>query len=212
MFTANAEGTATVTVNRPGFWHYAVAKHEVAFSDISTSWAQTRIQALAEKFLINGTTDTTYSPKKSVTRAEFAAMLTRGLGLSAAAPVPFKDVDSSAWYSDSIGSAYAVGLITGYTDGTLLDGIISRQELAVMLTKASKLLSLKADNGGSRNAYKDESSFGSFAKDSIDFVTSAGLMEGTESNGSKRFDPSATTTREAAATVLYKLLQAGKLI
>ena len=82
VFTANAEGTATVTVNRPGFSVYAVAKHEVAFSDISTSWAQTRIQALAEKFLINGTTDTTYSPKKSVTRAEFAAMLTRGLGLS----------------------------------------------------------------------------------------------------------------------------------
>ncbi|WP_219836998.1 S8 family serine peptidase [Paenibacillus sp. R14(2021)] len=213
VFTSNADGTTTVVVNRPGFSVYAAVKHEAAYSDISTSWAQSRIQALAEKFLINGTTSTTFSPKKSVTRAEFAAMLTRGLGLSAAAPLPFTDVESSAWYYNSIGSAYAAGLITGYADDTFRpDGIISRQELAVMLTKASKLLSLKADNGGSRNAYNDESSFGSFAKDSIEFVTSAGLMEGTEIGGSKLFNPSAPTTREAAATVLYKLLQAGKLI
>ncbi|MFC5649592.1 S8 family serine peptidase [Paenibacillus solisilvae] len=213
VFTANADGTTTVIVNRPGFSVYAAVKRDVAFSDISTSWAQSRIQALTEKFLINGTSDTAFSPKKSVTRAEFAAMLTRGLGLSATAAAPFKDVEAGAWYSDSIGAAYAAGLITGYTDGSFRpDGIISRQELAVMLAKASALLNLKADNGGSRNVYRDESSFGTFAKDSIAIVTATGLMEGSGMNGSMLFSPSSPTTREAAATVLYKLLQAGKLI
>ena len=120
--------------------------------------------------------------------------------------MPFKDVDSSAWYSDSIGSAYAVGLITGYTDGTFRpDGIISRQELAVMLTKASKLLSLKADNGGSRNAYKDESSFGSFAKDSIDFVTSAGLYG---RDGIERLQAVRSIRYNDARSSRYRSLQA----
>lgn len=212
VFAANEDGTTTVVVNRPGFSTYAVAKKAVAFNDISASWAQSRIQALAEKLLINGTSATKFSPKSSVTRAEFAAMLTRGLGLSTTSSAPFTDLKSGAWYSDAVNAAYAAGLINGYNDGTFRpDGIISRQELSVMLAKASTLLDIKA-TGGKISTYGDAASFGAFAKDSIAFVTAAGLMEGSSANGSTVFQPAAPTTREAAATVIYKLLQGGKLI
>ncbi|CDN43957.1 S8 family serine peptidase [Paenibacillus sp. P22] len=212
VFTANEDGTTTVVVNRPGFSTYAVAKKAVAFNDISASWAQSRIQALAEKLLINGTSATKFSPKTSVTRAEFAAMLTRGLGLSTTTSAPFTDLKAGAWYSDAVNAAYAAGLINGYNDGSFRpDGIISRQELSVMLAKASTLLDIKA-TGGKISTYGDAASFGAFAKDSIAFVTAAGLMEGSSANGSTVFQPAAPTTREAAATVIYKLLQGGKLI
>ena len=82
-FTVNEDGTVTVTINRPGFSTYAVATHAVAFSDISTSYAESNIQSLADKFLVYGTSATTFSPQNKVTRAEFAALLTRALGLNA---------------------------------------------------------------------------------------------------------------------------------
>ncbi len=212
VFAVNADGTTTVTVKRPGFSTYAVVKRDVAFTDISSSFAQNHIQSLAEKLLINGTSATKFSPKTSVTRAEFAAMLTRGLGLSTTTAAPFTDLKAGAWYSDAVNAAYAAGLINGYNDSTFRpDGIISRQELSVMLAKASALLDIKA-TGGKISTYGDAASFGAFAKDSIAFVTAAGLMEGSSANGSTVFQPAAPTTREAAATVIYKLLQGGKLI
>lgn len=213
VFAVNADGTTTVTVKRPGFSTYAVVKRNVAFTDISGSFAQNHIQSLAEKFLINGTSDTAFSPKKSVTRAEFAAMLARGLGLTSTKSAPFTDLKAGAWYTDAVNAVYAAGLINGYNDGSFRpDGIISRQELSVMLAKASTLLEIKA-TGGKISTYGDAASFGAFAKDSIAFVTAAGLMEGSSANGgSTVFQPAAPTTREAAATVIYKLLQGGKLI
>ncbi|MGV2788262.1 hypothetical protein GNF98_21795, partial [Clostridium perfringens] len=43
-----------------------------------------RVQALAAKHIVKGTTKTTFSPNAKVTRAEFAALLVRTLDLTPA--------------------------------------------------------------------------------------------------------------------------------
>ncbi|QJC54153.1 S8 family serine peptidase [Paenibacillus albicereus] len=208
VFATHADGTTTVVVSRPGFSTYAAAKGSAAFADIAGSWAQSRIQSLSDKLLLNGTAAGAFTPKASVTRAEFAAMLTRGLGLTATAKAPFSDLAAGAWYADAVSAAYAAGLINGYADGTFRpNGIISRQELAVMLAKAADLAGAKPDSG-KFTTYSDAGKFGAFAKDSIAAVSAAGLMEGSAG----AFDPLGSTTREAAATVLHKLLSGAKLI
>ncbi|MCM3749635.1 S8 family serine peptidase [Paenibacillus pasadenensis] len=212
VFKSNEDGTTTVTVNRPGFSVYAAATGGATFKDIAGSWAQSRIQSLSDKLLINGTAAGMFTPKANVTRAEFAAMLTRGLGLTAAAKAPFSDLTAGAWYNDAVSAAYAAGLINGYSDGTFRpNGIISRQELAVMLAKAATLAGVTADSG-KFTTYSDAARFGAFAKDSISLVTSAGLMEGSVAGSATIFNPLGATTREAAATVIHKLLSGSKLI
>ncbi|OXM14916.1 S8 family serine peptidase [Paenibacillus herberti] len=212
VFSANEDGTTTVTVSRPGFSVYTAASRTTAFNDITGSWAQSRIQSLSDKLLINGTAATTFSPKANVTRAEFAAMLARGLGLTATAKAPFSDLAAGAWYNDAVSAAYTAGLINGYSDGTFRpNGIISRQELAVMLAKAATLAGASSTTG-KITTYGDATSFGAFAKDSIALVTSAGLMEGSIAGSSSVFKPLGSTTREAAATVIHKLLTNSKLI
>ncbi|AET58632.1 subtilisin-like serine protease [Paenibacillus terrae HPL-003] len=214
VFTKQADGSTVVKVNRPGFSTYAAATRPVSFEDISSSYAQSEIQSLANKLLINGTTDTAFSPKKNVTRAEFAAMVTRALGLTPGTAAPFGDIPAGSWYAGDVAAAYEAGLITGRS-GDKFDpnANISRQEIAVVLSKTVDLLQIKASvDGPARTPYHDASSFAGYAKDSIEKVSAAGIINGETIKGSSYFQPNAPTTREASAKVLHVLLQKAALI
>ncbi|WP_068502377.1 S8 family serine peptidase [Paenibacillus kribbensis] len=214
VFTKQADGSTVVKVSRPGFSTYAAATRPVSFEDISTSYAQSEIQSLANKLLINGTTDTTFSPKKNVTRAEFAALVTRALGLTPGTAAPFSDIPAGSWYTGDVAAAYEAGLITG-RNGDKFDpnANISRQEIAVILGKAIDLLQIKAAvDGPARTPYHDASSFAGYAKDSIEKVSAAGIINGETIQNSSYFKPNAPTTREASAKVLHVLLQKAALI
>ncbi|AZN39614.1 S-layer homology domain-containing protein [Paenibacillus albus] len=212
-FTHNSDGTNTVVVNRPGFSVYAAASHKVAFTDIGISYAHDQIEKLANKFLLNGTSATSYSPKKHVTRAEFAAMLVRTLGLAQSGKAPFRDVLPAAWYANDVAAVQEAGLVNGYEDGSFHPNAdISRQELAVILSKVLKLLDVTSAQGPKHVTYGDAPSFAGFAKESIQTVTDSGLMNGQVIAGQQKFDPTGATTREAAAMVLYSLLQKAHLI
>ncbi|PWK05978.1 S-layer homology domain-containing protein [Tumebacillus permanentifrigoris] len=212
-FTKNADGTITVTVNRPGFSTYAVASRPVSFSDIGTSYAQDRIQSLASKFLLYGTSTNTFSPEQNVTRAEFAAMLVRALGLQPSNSAPFSDVAATDWFAQDVASVYEAGLVNGVGNGQFdPNADISRQDLTVMLSNAIKMLNIPKKQGSEHVEYVDASGFASYAKDSIATVTESGLMTGEAVNGTYSFHPTDSTTREAAATVLFFLLQNAKLI
>ncbi len=57
-----------------------------------------------------------FSPNKTMTRAEFAAIVTRALGLAAKDKV-FTDVPSSKWYAGYIGAANSSGIVNGVGGG-----------------------------------------------------------------------------------------------
>lgn len=211
--TRNLDGTKTVTVSRPGFSTYALATRPVAFTDISTSWAQSRIQGLANKFLLFGTTDTTFSPTKDVTRAEFAAMLTRALGLQAKGTSKFSDVTPTDWFAGSVAAAYEAGLINGVgNDKFDPNAVISRQDLAVMVARTLKLLNVPTKSLPGREPYADMPVIAPYAQESIKTLTENGLIAGVKTDDATLFLPTQSTTREAAASVIYFLLQKGNLI
>ncbi|OAZ50543.1 S8 family serine peptidase [Paenibacillus polymyxa] len=214
VFTKQVDGSTVVKVSRPGFSTYAAATRPVSFEDISSSYAQSEIQSLANKLLINGTTDTKFSPKQNVTRAEFAALVTRALGLTPGTAAPFSDIPVGSWYAGDVAAAYEAGLITGRNNDKFdPQANISRQEIAVVLGKAVDLLQIKtAADGPARTPYHDTSSFAGYAKDSIEKVSAAGIINGATIKGSSYFQPNAPTTREASAKVLHVLLQKAALI
>ncbi|WP_158630053.1 S8 family serine peptidase [Cohnella sp. AR92] len=211
-FTASKNGGTIVIITRPGFSTYAVAERDIAFTDIGASWAKNDIQKLADKFIMNGTTAGTFAPKSNVTRAQFASMLSRALGLpSSDKSAPFKDVGEKDWFADDVAAAYEAGLVTGFDGSFKPNAEISRQELAVMLNRALQLLDVKSKASSGIN-FEDAVTFGAYAVDDIQAVTDAGLMNGVATNGSYAFRPAEATTRETAAKVLYQLLIAAKLI
>ncbi|MFC4811002.1 S8 family serine peptidase [Paenibacillus sp. GCM10023250] len=207
-----AAGSTIATIDRPGLSTYVAAKRSVAFTDIGASWAKEDIQSLAGKFLLNGTTAGKFEPKANVTRAQFASMLVRGLGLQKTAePAPFGDVTTKDWFAQDVASAYAAGLIEGADGQFRPNAQISRQDLTVMLARAAELLKL-AKPSGTHKPYADAAQISSYAQASVQTVSDLGLMEGYDTKNGIAFDPRGATSREAVAKVLRSLLQAAGLI
>lgn len=205
VFKAQADGTTLVTVSRPGFSTYAAVSRPAAFTDIAGSPAASDINALASKLIFQGTSATTFSPKSNLTRAEFTAILVRALGLRTDATVSFSDVSASSWYASDVAAAYKAGLILGVGKGKFAPtASVSRQEMAAILDRAVKLagIELKASNPGF-TPYSDNAQIASYAKDSVQTLTAAGILSSASGTS---FSPKAPATREDIATALHQLL------
>ena len=73
---------------------------------------------LSAKDIITGYPDGTFKPNKSITRAEFAAIVSKYIKNPKAADEVFADVPMNHWAKDAIAKVKAEGWISGYPDGT----------------------------------------------------------------------------------------------
>lgn len=190
---------------------YTVIWHPKAFADVASHWSRTDVNELASRLVVNGATATTFEPNRGVTRAEFVAILTRGLGLhiaqSTEAAVAYSDVPAGSWYADAVRIAASYGIAGGYDDGTFKPGAsITRQEAMAMLARAMKLAGLGAGSGRTTGetlgAFADASGIGAWAKDAVAAVVDAGLAQGA--NG--KLNPGAGITRAETAAMARRLL------
>ena len=110
------------------------------FKDIVYHDNQSAIEALAAREIINGKTDTCFDPNANMTRAEFATIVVRALGLTPKANNNFTDVKSTDWFASYIGTANTYGIVNGVGGGKFNPyGTITRQEAATMVARAAKL-------------------------------------------------------------------------
>ncbi len=197
--------TATVYTNAPG--SLALVSHVKTFSDIKGTWNEATIEKLASKFVINGTTETTFTPGNSVTRGQLTALLTRSLGLVASSEYDnrFKDVDGDEWYASELTAAVDAGIIGGFEDGTFRSGqTVTRQQAAAMIARALDFVGYQVDAPSVDLAekYADVGAMSESAKDSIQTVVDAGIFKGT----GNKFDPQGDTRRDQMATILDRFL------
>ncbi len=110
------------------------------FSDIEAgTTTETAVSALVEKGIISGYPDGTFKPDGSITRAEFAAVITRFKGVAdsaADAVTGFADLDAdagSAWARPYVKAAVDAGIINGFNDGTFRAGESVTYEQAIKM-------------------------------------------------------------------------------
>lgn len=89
------------------------AAYAADFTDIKGHWAEQTINALAEKGVVNGVTQTAFRPEGTVTRAEFLKM---AMEASSIKPVDFRmgeclDAVAKDWFGGYLQSALDKGLI-----------------------------------------------------------------------------------------------------
>ncbi|SFB56449.1 S-layer homology domain-containing protein [Cohnella sp. OV330] len=216
LFTKQEDGTVKITFKRNGNSIYTVLTATKAFSDLSTHWAKADIELLASKLVVNGVSDTKFAPNSSITRAEFAALLVRALGLTpdASGAAGFKDVASGAWYAGATGAAVKAKLVEGFEDGSFKPGAtITREQMAIMITRAVAYAqgsaSTAASSEASLNAFKDKSAIGSWARVSVAQAVDAGIITGMTTD---TFVPSAQASRAQAAVMLKRFMQYADLI
>jgi len=207
-------GKTIVTVNSTTNSLYAVAVADRTFADTAGHWAEGDITLMANKQLVNGDSSSSFVPDRDVSRAEFAAMLVRALGLDAAttSEATFSDVEDVAWYSASVATASRFGIVTGFSDGTFRPNqSITRAELAVMLVRALALASKEEQSSSDLAAAfgEDYARIGGWAREAVALAAGSGIMKGRAADA---FAPDEATTRAEAAVVLKRMLQTAGLV
>jgi hypothetical protein len=144
------DGVLTVSLYRKGNSVYTVVRNNFSFSDLpNVGEYQTSIQTLANRMIISGYGDGTFGPDQTVTRAQFAKMLIRSLGIipKATTTSRFKDVKAGQWYIGDVEAAVEAGLFKGYEDGTFRpNSTITNAQMLVMLKNALTYLGVQEDS------------------------------------------------------------------
>ncbi len=188
------------------FSTYAVLEYHKIFADVDASyWAHDYIQSLAAKHVVKGINATSFAPEKIVTRAEFAALLTRALGLKAEGKAPFKDVNAGDWYAEEVTAAYEAGLVKG-RGGDRFDpnAPISRQEMASMAIKAYELRTDHKASSAGAAGFADAELIDAWALPAAQAAQVLGLINGKAQG---KFDPHGYATRAESAKVIALLLK-----
>jgi hypothetical protein len=82
----------------------------------ASDWYYTHVNYDIQKGIINGYPDGNFYPNEKITRAEFAAMLARFMGLDTTGTASFDDVNTEeyAWASGYVAALEKVGVVNGY--------------------------------------------------------------------------------------------------
>ncbi|MDX8343149.1 S-layer homology domain-containing protein [Rossellomorea sp. YZS02] len=193
---------------------YAIVQMDKTFKDVNdgVNWAEEYIETLASKHIIYGKTSEFYSPDADMTRGEFAALISRSLGLVADAPYAgqFKDVSGNEAVNKDgeLVAALEVGIIKGKEDGTFKPyEKISRAEAAIMIARAMDFVGydeadLDTEKGSEQ--YKDSKYMSNEAQKALNLATQAGVMNGMSGGV---FKPNDYTKRDQMAKIIAETLR-----
>ena len=112
------------------------------FSDVEGGeWFAQAVNYLASTGILTGYEDGTFRPERSISRSEFAAMISRFDGLESATLNPFSDMHESHWAYSHVTSAYLKGWISGYPDRSF------RPEASITRAEAIKIVNYMLGRG-----------------------------------------------------------------
>lgn len=178
------------------------------FKDIKGHWAESNIEYLYSKKIVDGTGETTFEPDRNITRAEFVKLLVSLLGevdLSTANHDKFKDVEKDKWYADYVNWAAENGIVSGVGNGNFKpNDLITREQMAVMALNFTKAMKIELQNNETYKEFKDSSQISNWAKDAVDTMQVTGIIKGKPDG---TFAPKGKATRAEASTIIYNLFK-----
>jgi hypothetical protein len=197
---------------------YSVIYSPKTFKDVEKHWAKSAVNNMGSRLVIEGRAEDTFAPKEAITRAEFAAVLVRALGLKhvdANEKVTFKDVSANDWYDDDVQIAVRFGLISGYSDGTFQGKrTISREEVAVMIARAMKwtqtqTLTDQKVIDQSIQRFTDANVIANWSRTAVASLIANGILQGKDKG---KLHPKVNITRAETASMMERFLQHAGLI
>ncbi|MCU6708798.1 S-layer homology domain-containing protein [Paenibacillus sp. J5C_2022] len=210
------EGRDYALINSLTNSSYAVVWHPVVFPDAAGHWSEASVNDVGSRMIVEGDDRGLFHPDRHVTRAEFAAMVVRGLGLQLErANRTFSDVAENAWYNRAIETAAAYELITGFPDGTFRpNDRITREQAMTVLAKAMVWTGLKEQLAAQSQEetlrlFKDADQAAPWAINGVVDSVQAGIVSG---RGKQLLAPRALITRAEVAAMIERLLVRSKLI
>lgn len=169
-----------------------------AYVDLADcAWAQSYIYNLKNKGVLTMSADRKFRPNDNITREEYVKMLVLSLGIPLAGDAHFVDVEKSAWYHTYIAAACSAGIVNGIDAQRFGVGeYITREQMAAMACRALNVTDM---SGAASAAFADDSEISAYAKDSVYYMQSKGIINGI---GNNTFAPKANASRAQAAKII----------
>ncbi len=175
------------------------------FTDITTHWAKDFIERLAQMNIVSGFPNATFGPDRSLTRAQYAALLAKAFELAPRRQAAnFKDVAADFWAKRAIEQANRAGFLVGFPDNTFRPNQnLTRAQAIVSLVNG---LQLAGSNPNSLSVYSDRALIPSFATDEVATATERKIVVNYPAR--TRLSPARDITRGEISALIYQTLVA----
>ena len=182
------------------------AQQPHGFNDVAGSFAHADITCIAALGVTVGTSDTTYSPARKVTREEMAAFLGRlyrnVTGKECAATDHgFGDVPSTSYANGDVGCLKNLKVVTA-AEGFRPSDDLTRLEAGQMMARLYREISGEDDCSADAHGFTDVASVTEDAQKDIRCIKATGITTGTSATA---YSPGKTMTREMMAAFLARL-------
>ncbi len=152
-----------------------IAITNTSFSDIGEHWARDFIEALVSRGLVNGFPDGTFRPDLPMSRAQYAAIITKifqppKINFTS----NFTDISPDFWANQAIAQATSMGFLYGFPDGSFRP----RQNLTRIQAIISIVNGLKLSGGNTKVllACSDRAQIPSYATSAVAIATQKMLI------------------------------------
>ncbi|NCB62401.1 MAG: S-layer homology domain-containing protein [Clostridia bacterium] len=183
----------------------ATAASAAAYSDVPTgAWYEEAVTVVTDAALMNGTSETTFSPDRAVTRGMAAAVLWRLSGSPQAyGHGAFPDVSTDSYYFSAVDWCAENSVITGYDNGNFGgNDTLTREQLAVLLYRFA-VLNKSETGSGSLDNYPDAAKVSTWARIGMAHAVGLGLITGRDDG---KLDPKGSATRAQLSVILQRLM------
>lgn len=181
------------------------------FDDVADSAYGDEINTLASLGVLLGNENGDFGPQDPLTRGELVSMMVQAMGYwcwQSQGSAPFTDVDQEDWYATVVDIAYNLGFLQGNEKGEFCpDDLVDHQQFLTILTRMGEQADLSVERrldqvteeelaAGAAQAYD------AWARPYVVTAEALGFLTGPL----EELDPTAPTTREEAAAMLYRML------
>lgn len=175
------------------------------FADTDGHWAKNAIDFTTAHALFNGTSDTTFTPDKSMTRGMVAVVLHNFEGNpDFTVQNSFSDVASGTWYTDAINWITDKGIAQGYGNGSFgTNNHVTREQLVTFLYRYANTMGYSTEGSADLSAFSDGASVSGYAAEAMRWAIGNGLVKGTDKG---TLAPGSGATRAQVASILNRFV------
>lgn len=173
------------------------------FKDMKNHWAREDVEYMAELGIVNGDENDKFRPEDRVSRAEFATMISKAMGLDTTKyENSFFDVVSDDWYSGYVQTVRSNDYMSGYDGLFKPNADITREEIARVIVAAyNSKTNTKLEKGKSLY-FNDLDDISYWAYDYIVEAADMGFIYGITD---ELFAPKQPATRAQAAVMIKRV-------
>lgn len=179
---------------------------KLPFADVRESdWFYEDVAFAYENGLFAGTSDTTFSPNASMTRAMLVTVLYRLEGQPAVnGRSGFSDVQYNGYYEDAVTWAADNGIVNGTSTTTFSPNAnVTREQMAAILYRYAQHKKYNTAASSGLNGFTDHASVSGYAAASLEWAVAEKLVNGSAG----KLMPTGNATRAQVAAILHRFVE-----